>query len=417
MYMLLNNNAFIEATLQLSKSDVLESNWTKGVVYSFESHNFDQLPYYQSQIFEPSIIFEVSRFTNNSKQEINNLEYELSGNIKILKWLIDNIKYVTPVQKLNLSYSLSSIARYELANKALKSINPSQLLNHEKIFYYFQKFILSNRTDPNKKCEEEFTNIKELLENNNYSLKTQLFLSSQAIVWYLKTNFISENLYQWYVNLGSKAADSLKESTVSGDIHALSTFYRAYAMIPAETGDSLETRKEMEKCLYFANKLEPKSDFQKVVRLDVFKTYYESTIKEHMYLTKDLAKAEEAGLKLISLDPNWSISYQELGDVYMQMGAFEKALNEYRKAKKLILPRYGISLFKEASCLEKMGEYEEAIDVYKELLKFDPYNITSGINGLKIAKKLNSSVDYFEDTINKWKENDLVPEQMKEVLV
>lgn len=420
MYTLPKSNDFIESLMQLSNTSHQSNNWTTGVVLGFENHNFDQLPYFQTQVFEPSILFELSRFTNISLNKIENLDYSLTGNnIKILKWLLDNLKYVTPVQKLNLSYALSSIGRYKLADSVFNQIIPSQLLHHERVYYYFQKFVIKNRTGQGHNCQEEFMYIKEILENNSLSVGTYIFFSAQAIVGYQKSKFITEDLYQWYLNVGLVSVEKIKNTNSFGEIHALSNFYRAYAMVPAEKGDIKKTRELMEKCFYYANCLEVNNEMTEVIKTDVLKTYYESTIKEQMYITKDLEKAEEAAQKLVSLDPNWSISHQELGDVYYQQGYLQKALEEYKTSKTLLLPRYSIALFKEANCLEKMGETYQAIEVYKDLLKFDSLNISAGINGLKLSKDIENkeSILFFKNYTSNWYNIEGLPKEYKEALV
>ncbi|MDO7484927.1 hypothetical protein Q5O89_01165 [Peribacillus frigoritolerans] len=336
--MINTENAFLSAFLYFKETDNQANIWSKTVCRSLLSQDFTKASYRLGQLLEPSTLFEVASVSKIPVESLSNLDYSLEGPIKDIKDKILNVSYLSPVEVLNVAYSLAAISRFELSSKILRNIEIKHLINEELIHYYYLSFFLKNRLTEEASCEEEFSNMKNIFENQTFSEVALLKVATQAIVWHIKEKSISSDLYKWYIKIGLDAVKVLGEGKTFPEKIALSAFHRAYAMVPAEEMLVEQTRNEMEKALYYAKSAVPSNDLEVCRKLNAIKTCYESELKERLYLSKEYEQAERAGSDLIDTDPNWSISYHEMADVYMHTEQFEKALSMFNKAQEIGLP-------------------------------------------------------------------------------
>jgi tetratricopeptide (TPR) repeat protein len=409
-------NSFVSAVLHFKRSNN-ESNWTKGVCKSIELHNFDQIPYYQSQLLEPSVLIEVANEVNISLDKIKNINYESDGPMKKIQWLYNEVKYATDVQKLNLACSLAAIARYELAKKIVEEIDINKLHFYEKLVYYLQKFYIMNRLNPNTPSDVEFSACKRLIDDFNLPNNFVLSVCSQAIVWKIKTNCIKDDLFEWFVKKGLDIVKNMESDQDFKNNIAVSSFYRAYSMIPYSKGNIADTRSNMQKAYDYAYKAIPKNELHEIIKVDALKTVHESELKEHLYLTKDYEKALKVGMDLIELDPNWTISYQESAEVYLAMNQYENALKMYQKALTLGFPRKTFSQYMIGYCNHGLNREDEAIDAYKKTLVLDPTNLSAGISGYNLtAKNGHPDKELFKSKLEEWEKLGYFKEEHKELL-
>ncbi|WP_106767113.1 tetratricopeptide repeat protein [Paenibacillus faecalis] len=413
----MRDTAFLRAILHLENSHNISSNWSKGVCISFEHHNFDNVPYNLMQLLDPSTLFEVSVITKIEHADIENLNYEVQGPLNKLKWLVNNVNFATPIQKLNICYSLCSIARYKLASNIFEQIDLNRLYPNEKFYYYMLSFILKNRNNPFESVDKEFENIKALIEEGYLSDIEIISVSSQANTWKIKSSALNNDLYKWFVGKGFKLAEELSDNIFASQL-SKSHFYRSVAMIPAAENDLDNTRKYMDLSYKYAEMAEPKSEIQKIQRSDALKTYFESSLKEFAYLHKDYDKAEDIAKKLIEIDPNWSISYLEAAEVNMLFDNYNNALSYIKRAQEIGLPRVVESQFLLGYCYEKLEDYTQAVEAYKNTLALDPLNISAAVNGYLISKKLVSKSEetYFKSILNAMDENNHLNNEYKEML-
>jgi tetratricopeptide (TPR) repeat protein len=122
--------------------------------------------------------------------------------------------------------------------------------------------------------------------------------------------------------------------------------------------------------------------------MNFLKTYYESAIKEHMYLTGDYDRAQEAGDALIALDPVWPPSYAEVAEVHRKFGDTERAAGLFEKAAALGPPYVGHHMAAAARCHEALGNDERAIGHYLALAEIAPLSESIAAAGLRLAEKL-----------------------------
>lgn len=409
-------NAFLSALIHLKETDNKSNIWSQTVCRAFQSHNFNETSYTLGQVLEPSILYEVSTVTNIPIKNLIKLDYVSDGPIKLIQNYLTNIKVISPIEKLNVAYSLTALSRCEYALHILQIIDSNQLSNEDKIHYYLLQFILKNRLDINS-YETEFQKMKVLLEENNFSDIIQLKISTQAIVWQMKQKRVSEELFKWYVKKGLESVKTIRNGSNFKEHIALSNFYRAYAMIPADNLLIKETRIEMEKALYYANISTPNNELEKYRKLDSIKTCYESELKEHLYLSKNYTEAERAGFDLINLDPNWSISYHEMADLYLKLDKTNEALAMFEKSKEIGLPRITYTHFMMGYCLNTLNRKEESLFEFIKTLEMDSTNISAGINGYNIAKELNHNlVKTFKTYLDRWEQEGILENEHKEYL-
>ncbi|UBH16591.1 tetratricopeptide repeat protein [Macrococcus armenti] len=315
--------------------------------------------------------------------------------------MLDKIEYVTPVQKLNLSFLLASMARYNLSLKILSNIEYNRLLPREQGYYWLQSFFLQERLEKKTNFEIEFMEIKKILLTNIYTPSAETVFISQAIAFKVKSNIISDELLDFFVNRGVKNVEIL----LNMDTHdfnrnlSLSNFYRSYAMLFMK--DNIpKVLSLMEKCKKYADLITPVNRIEELKKLEALKTYHESSLKAEVYLTKDYKKALYHGFEMLKIDPNWSIFKSEVGLIYEKKMEFEKAITWLKDATKFESPLYLLNLYNLANIYERKDRLLSQ-EIYLKILEIDPLNYSSAIRGHIISKNnrenniFNNKLDYF----------------------
>ncbi|ANY05778.1 hypothetical protein AFB00_05085 [Pseudonocardia sp. HH130630-07] len=120
----------------------------------------------------------------------------------------------------------------------------------------------------------------------------------------------------------------------------------------------------------------------------MIKTYYESAMKEYVYVQRDMDAAKEAGRSLIALDPAWSVSYGELAEVYLRSKQVEKAAQLYEKAVTVGPPYVAHHLLKAATCRDQCGDLSRAMAHFEKLAGLAPRSRQVMTAGLALAHRL-----------------------------
>jgi len=223
-----------------------------------------------------------------------------------------------------------------------------------------------------------------------------LDVCAQGVVWFTKRKEISEDAFRWCVSTGSH----LSQTRSGLNAGALSSWYRGIAMLPAAQGDAAGTRRYMRLAEDAAH--ETYSARPTAFDLNTVKTYHESTIKEHMYVTGDLELAEAAAEALIALDPVWSPSYGELAEAYRKFGKVEKAANLYEQASSLGPPYVGYHLLQAARCRAQHNDDEVALSHYIRLAEIAPGFRPVIDEGSEVATRASASRrQLFMDTVER----------------
>ncbi|MCT8343574.1 hypothetical protein LG003_12165 [Photorhabdus kleinii] len=411
------SQSLIEATLYYNRTGVMESIWSKATCLALTYHNFDMNGYVITQALEPSFLKEVSDTVNIPYMMVENFTYPCKSPGDALQWLLSMKPYLPDIQKLNLARALITTARYRLAQEILAEINSQKFHPEQQMTYLITRFIADNRLGIHANHTYLFENIRTIIETEKISEENILEVASLAIVWYLKTKAIDPVTYEWFEACGKCVVERIiKRETFKAKL-ALSSFYRAYAMVPAATGDSSATCALMLKAQHFAESLEPQNDLEEALAATAKKTVLESSIKEMLYVNQDFDAAEQYGLELISLDPHWSINYQELAEVYIKKSEYEKALKQYKNAKHVGLPRATLTEYMIGVCHAYLGDSVAAVDAFKRVLQADVTNISAGLSGYKVASKNDlSSKEYFRDFLERWDAQGLLTKEHKEMM-
>ncbi|UBH16590.1 hypothetical protein [Macrococcus armenti] len=78
-------NDYINALINLQRGNKHRIIWSEILVEVFQNHSFDDVPYYQSQLLDPSTLFEVSKATGIDLKQLEDMTYSTeSENIKII---------------------------------------------------------------------------------------------------------------------------------------------------------------------------------------------------------------------------------------------------------------------------------------------------------------------------------------------
>ena len=105
--------------------------------------------------------------------------------------------------------------------------------------------------------------------------------------------------------------------------------------------------------------------------------------------------------KAINIDPNFAVSYFNLGSLFHEQNSFEHAIKYYKKAISLN-PNYIDAIFNLAIVFKENGEVNKAIGFYKSLLKKDYNHIDTHYNLGIIFKEINrfsSSIFHFNEVL------------------
>jgi len=356
--------AFSDTLLGLTYLPINEGRndlFTQACIEQYCAADYTDYGYLFAQVFEPNVLLEVCILADLDYYGVVGLAHRPTSAMRELAERFDNRVELPIVGLVNLAAALISISRFEPAERVLAEACIRACSPRDTFEIAMLKFIVSNRTSDGTGSAEAFNMMRTAIEARGVPDSRILEACAQAVVWYLKRQEIPEECFKWYVTLG-KYLVSEKKRLDSG---SLSAWYRAIAMLPAAAGDSRATRLYMEKARDAAR--ETISRRPRAYEQHLIKTYHESTIKEHMYVTRDFAAAEKSALDLIELDPFWSPSYAEAAEMYIAFRQPERAIDYYDRALELGPPYHCHNLLRAAKVNEKCRRTEWAVELYTRL--------------------------------------------------
>jgi tetratricopeptide (TPR) repeat protein len=393
-------NTFQETLLALEYEPLQDRPadiFSQACVASYTETDWTRFGYFFTQIFEPGVLREVALLEGVPYESLADLSYQSSATLSHLAELVEKASELSPIELVNLAAALISISRFEAATRLLDSVSGKVASSREKFEVAWLEFLISNRCSRGENSPAAFAKMREAIESGGVPRGRVLDACTQAVVWYLKRREIPEDAFTWWIRIGNGLAKAPESNRL--DMGTVSSWYRGLAMLPAARGKASETRKFMELAREAAEQtiaLRPGA-----YELNTIKTYYESTMKEHMYVTKNFEAAEEAGHALITLDPVWAPSYGELAEVYEFFGRVAQAAEFYERAAEAGPPYWGHHLLRAAKCQVKSGNDEVALSHYLTLAEIAPENASVLQEGLNVARRLSStSQTQFECKLN-----------------
>jgi hypothetical protein len=387
-------NSFQETLLQLdltSDPDRPVDIFSQACVQQYRELQLDHFGYLFTQVFEPDVLREVALLEGRPYPPLAELNDRTSPATARLADLVDNAADLTVIGLVNVASALITVCRLGPAARLLELAGARAVSPRERFEVAMLDFLVSNRRDDGAGSPEAFRRMREAIETGDIPRERVIDVCSQAVVWYLKRKEVSEADFRWYVTTGS----ALAKNAGRIDPTTRSAWNRAVAMIPAGNRQADATRRYMERAREAAE--EAISRRPRAYEMNFIKTYHESAIKEHMYVTGDADKAIEAAEALVALDPVWAPSYGEFAEACQRFGDKRRAAELYEKAAALGPPYVGLHLLRAARCYEALGDYARAVEHYLTLSELAPRNESILVAGLRSAEKVSPQArDRFE---------------------
>jgi tetratricopeptide (TPR) repeat protein len=391
--------AFKETLLGLQyeqHADRAADLFSRACVEEYEGLALTRYGYCLAQVFEPAVLREVALVEGRSYAALADLSERPTPAMEHVGDLVEHAEELVVAGLVNLASALISVSRFDPAERLLGLASARAADGRERFEIALLQFIIANRRDDGAGSPHAFRAMREAIATGAVPPDRVLDACSQAVVWYMKRRELPREEYEWYVARGC----ALAKQPELLDPGSISAWYRALAMVPASRGEAARTRQFMQWASEAAEATfarRPRAYEQHYV-----KTYLESSIKEHMFVTRDRDAAEEAGRALIALDPAWGPSYAELADAYTRFGELEGAAKLYDQAVWAGPPYLGNHLMAAARCHQKLGNAERALAHYETLAHYAPDNEAVLVAGLENARRVSSdSAGTFERSLER----------------
>lgn len=319
-----------------------------------------------SQVFEPAVLREVALLEGTTEEALADLTYGADGPIGDLAALVSGADELSVRGLLNLASLLISLSRFSLARQMIKRVSRRAATPAEAFDVAWARFMVSNRCTADAESPAAFSAMRLAITGGGVAVNRALDACTQAVVWFSKRRAVSAADYRWFLETGAHLVSAGLITSAATE----SAWFRGIAMIPATSGDNLATRRMMDRARDAAERLA--ADQPGPYADNFLKTYWESTLKEHLYVTRDLTAALDAGAALVALDPGWGPSYAEVAEVHERMGELARAAQCYLEAAQCGPPFVGFHMMAAARCLERVEDYVGAGDVYAYLSTLTP---------------------------------------------
>ncbi len=315
-----------------------------------------------SQVFEPAVLKELCLVARLDIKEVLSLSVGGPTTRKI-RHEYEDFEESTAQDNFKLAGLLVATSRFSMAESVIRAMLRRDLSSELSFEFHLLDFIVRNRTGA-RGVANCFRAMRTELETGVIAPGRALNACAQAVVWHLKAKLLSEDDFTFYVDYGRRCAESQSPDLNAG---VLSSWYRGVAMIPAGRRDGRGTRQMMQRARELGEAVLEASS-SKYYDKHLMKTYYESSLKEFMYVTRDFDSAEAVAKDLIALDPVWGPSWGEAGEMYEAFGALDDAMAAFKRAVELGCPWHTYHCARYARLAGRMGRAEEVLTTVKYLL-------------------------------------------------
>lgn len=359
------------------------SIFLRAVTTAFEGANFDDIGYRYVQLLEPAVVVEIERIEQSKiarygRHEPDGHSTRASG----LTWLFENRHLASSVQRLNLAAALASFGRPSLARSVLANLAEHSRVQGDLRFEYLMlSFAVSNRMGDRVASGKWMRLLRDMGKHGRLMGSQLIDAAAQAIVWHKKTGEVDVDTYRWFFS----SSTSLLRRGQNLPYSVESAWYRAAAMIPAAANQVDTTRKTMSRAESLAKAAVQKSSDP--FTLNDLKTYLESALKEHIYVSKEFDKAESIGIALLKLDPHWSPNWFEVAELYMHTDKHERARQMLLKAIEIGPPYLLLYHYYLAECECQLGDIDTGVRRFSDILAIDSTNRSSALSGLRWSRK------------------------------
>ncbi|MFK0017401.1 tetratricopeptide repeat protein [Streptomyces sp. NPDC091027] len=360
-------NSFAETLLGLDQSgahpvDLFSRGCTEAFA-SFEPGNSFGYPF--TQVFEPDVLREVALLHALPESEVVSLEYRPTPAARRLADLAGAAAGSSVIHLVGLAAALISVCRFSVAAPLIKEARQQARTGRERFEVAWLDFLVANRCYGGSGSYAAFAAMRAEADLGVIPDSRVVDMCTQAVVWQLKRREVGKAHFSWAVRTGRQLAG---RRSVTAD--TASAWYRGVAMLPAAQGNPALTRRYME--MAHRTAVESAATSPGALTGNALKTYYESSVKEHMHLTRDADAALAAGHALVDLDPAWAPSHGELAAAYAWFGHQEQAAAGFERAARTGPPYVGHHVVSAARCRAALGDWDSATDCYLMLLSLAP---------------------------------------------
>ncbi len=339
--------------------------------------------YLFAQVFEPDVLRELALLEGISDESVVSLGHRPSESMSRLAAMVADTSASSTVELVGLASVLISISRFKVAAGLLDQARLLPAQPWDRFEIAMLDFMISNRCRDGQGSSASFESMRAAVATGSVAPDRTMDCCTQAVVWYLKRGELSRRDFTWFLETGQQIIRTIGPRL---DPASVSSWFRALAMIPAATGDARTTRDYMNRAREAAE--DTLSRRPRAYEMHLMKTYYESSLKEHLYLTRDLDQAVEAGRALIALDPAWAPSFGELAEVYVAFGRHSEAADLYDRAVAVGPPYVGLHLVRSAKSRMTSGQDEQALVAFTTLAGLAPDSDPVHTIGYPLARKL-----------------------------
>jgi tetratricopeptide (TPR) repeat protein len=360
-------NSFAQVMLGLAYDDAVAPDlFSQACIEEYQQSDPAEFGYLFAQVFEPTVLEEIALLARLDHEDVANLRHQPTDTMRSLANRLGEIRELPTVPLVNVAAALLSISRFNLARGALTEAGARSLTAREQFEIGMLEFVISNRCEDGGSTPAAFARMQAAIEAGDLPPDRVIDACAQAVVWYSKRREISRSSFEYFLSLGRRLAG------VPGLVGsaALSSWYRGVAMVPAESKESAQTRRYMELAREEAERTI--TERPRPYERHLIKTYYESSLKEHMYLSRDEERAEQAARDLIAVDPVWPPSHGELAEALSFFGRPAEAAQAWVTAAELGPPYVGHHRLMAARTLEKLGRPAKALQQYLAMIDIAP---------------------------------------------